>query len=107
MFLSVRSPNAPAIRTTPISQWEWSCGFYPGSEPGEVSCDTAATFEEARADFERAWQVFLSNRTEADFQAWRNQRDWTALKYALWDVPIMQNGKVVDSQGFLLDAEDD
>src|SRR5712671_5995285 len=66
-------------------QWEWSCGFYPGSEPGEVSCDTAATFEEARADFERAWQVFLSNRTEADFQAWRDQRDWTARKYALWD----------------------
>src|SRR5882757_782133 len=53
-------------------QWEWSCGFYPGSGPGEIS-------------FERAWQVFLSNRTEADFQAWRNQRDWTALKYALWD----------------------
>ena len=66
-------------------QCEWSCGFYPGSEPGEISSDTAATFEEARADFERAWQVFLSNRTEADFQAWRDQRDWTARKYALWD----------------------
>jgi hypothetical protein len=66
-------------------QCEWSCGFYPGSEPGEISSDTAATFEEARADFERAWQVFLSNRTEADFQAWRDQRDWTERKYALWD----------------------
>jgi hypothetical protein len=32
-----------------------------------------------------AWQVFLSKRTEADFQAWRDQRDWTARKYALWD----------------------
>ena len=21
----------------------------------------------------------------ADFQAWRDQRDWTARKYALWD----------------------
>jgi hypothetical protein len=30
-------------------------------------------------------QVFLSKRTEADFQAWRDQRDWTARKYALWD----------------------
>jgi hypothetical protein len=49
-------------------QWEWSCGFYPGSEPGEISFDTAATFEEARADFERAWQVFFSKRTEADFR---------------------------------------
>jgi len=49
-------------------QWEWSCGFYPGSEPGEISSDTAATFEEARADFEREWQVFFSKRTEADFR---------------------------------------
>ena len=29
--------------------------------------------------------VFLSKRTEADFQEWRDQRDWTARKYALWD----------------------
>ena len=48
--------------------WQWSCGFYPGSEPGEISSDTAATFKEARADFERAWQVFFSKRTEADFR---------------------------------------
>ena len=34
--------------------WEWHCGFYPGSHPGEHQSDTAATFEEARADFERA-----------------------------------------------------
>jgi hypothetical protein len=27
----------------------------------------------------------LSNRTEADFQGWREQRDWTERKYALWD----------------------
>jgi hypothetical protein len=54
--------------------WEWYCGFYPGSHPGEHQNGTAATFEEARADFESAWQVFLSKRTEADFQA-----------YSLWD----------------------
>ena len=30
-------------------QWEWNCGFYPGSEPGEYQSDTAATFAEARA----------------------------------------------------------
>jgi hypothetical protein len=29
--------------------------------------------------------VFLSNRTEADFQEWRHQRDWTARKYAMWE----------------------
>src|SRR5260370_6167930 len=65
--------------------WEWHCGFYPGSEPGEQQNGTAATFDEARADFEAAWQVFLSKRTEADFQACRDQRYWTARKYALWD----------------------
>jgi hypothetical protein len=54
--------------------WEWYCGFYPGSHPGEHQNGTAATFEEARADFESPWQVFLSKRTEADFQA-----------YSLWD----------------------
>jgi hypothetical protein len=65
--------------------WEWHCGFYPGSNPGEQQNGTAATFDEARADFESAWLVFLSKRTATDFQAWRDQRDWTARKYALWD----------------------
>jgi hypothetical protein len=32
-----------------------------------------------------AWCVFLSKRTEADFQAWRDQRDWTAEKYRRFD----------------------
>jgi hypothetical protein len=64
--------------------WEWHCGFYPGSEPGEQQNGTAATFDEARTDFENAWRVFLSKRTEADFRAWRDQRDWTARKYEMW-----------------------
>src|SRR6267378_1448855 len=71
--------------------WEWSCGFYPGSHPGEHQ---SATFEEARADFEHALQVFLSNRTEADFQAWRDQRDWTermrcGTPASAWSRPAM------------------
>jgi hypothetical protein len=41
--------------------------------------------DQARADFEAAWRVFLSNRTEADFQASRDARDWTAWKYAMWE----------------------
>ena len=44
--------------------WGWSCGFYPGAHPRECTDGTAATFDEARAEFETAWQVFLSNRTE-------------------------------------------
>src|ERR1700716_1757952 len=54
--------------------WDWDCGFYPGSHPGEHQSGTAETFDPARADFEQAWAVFLSNRTEADFQAWRDNR---------------------------------
>lgn len=61
------------------------CGFYPGSRPGEYRSGSAPTFEEARAQFERAWMVFAANRTEADYQEWRDQRDWTAFKNALTD----------------------
>lgn len=64
--------------------WEWSCGFYPGSHPREHTSDTAATFEQARADFERVWAAFLPNRTEADFQAWRDQR-YGREKYRRFD----------------------
>jgi hypothetical protein len=63
--------------------WEWACGFYPGSHPGEHENGTAATLDEARADFEKAWDRFLAKRTPADFQTWRHQRDWTARKYAM------------------------
>ena len=73
-------------------RWVWFCGFYPGSRPGEQTHGTAATFDQARADFEKAWTVFSDRRTEADFEEWREQRDWTARKYAAIDrgdkVPI-------------------
>jgi hypothetical protein len=53
--------------------WGWRCGFYPGSNPGECTSGTAATFDQARANFEAAWRVFSAKRTEADYQAWRDQ----------------------------------
>jgi hypothetical protein len=58
---------------------------HPDRSKSPTLSDRNQSFEEARADFEAAWQVFLSKRTEADFQAWLDQRDWTARKYALWD----------------------
>ena len=64
--------------------WGWSCGFYPGSHPGERTNGTAATLEQAKVDFEAAWRVFLAKRTEADFQEWRDQQAWTERKYAMW-----------------------
>ena len=66
-------------------QWGWSCGFYPGCHPGEQTDGTGPTFEQARADFEQAWAVFLSNRTEADFMEWRRSQALMAWKYRMWD----------------------
>jgi hypothetical protein len=77
-----RDVHVGTINPNAAPQWQCRCGFYPGSEPGECASSTAATFDEARADFEAAWRVFLSKRTEAGFQEWREQRDWTARKYA-------------------------
>ena len=72
------TPNA-------LVQWKWSAGFYPGSKPGEIKGGTTDTFEQARAAFEKAWRVFASARTEADYAEWRDQRDWTARNYSLRD----------------------
>lgn len=57
--------------------WQWVCGFYPGSRPGVVHSGTAATLDDARADFGNAWKIFLSKSADADFQPWRHRRDWT------------------------------
>jgi hypothetical protein len=35
--------------------WGWSCGFYPGSDPGEYQYGTAPDFDQARAGFEEAF----------------------------------------------------
>jgi hypothetical protein len=65
--------------------WGWTCGFYPGSHPGDCSSGVADTFDLARAGFEAAWRVFLAKRTEADFVEWRDQQAWTAEKYRRFD----------------------
>jgi len=65
--------------------WQWLCGFYPGSNPGDQTVGTAPTIDQARADFEVAWRTFSARRTPADYQAWRNQREWMARKYDRWE----------------------
>ena len=67
-------------------KWQWRCGFYPGSEPGECSGGTAATFDQARAAFEARLACLSIEATEADFQEWRDQRDRTAEKYRRFDL---------------------
>src|SRR5262252_8741642 len=46
--------------------WQWSCGFYPGSNLSERTSGLAESFDQARRAFEAAWRVFLAKRTEAD-----------------------------------------
>lgn len=54
---------------------------------------SAVDFEHARADFEVAWGRLLTTRTEANFQEWRDQLDWTARKNAMWE-----RGELLPSQ---------
>ncbi|WP_063619005.1 hypothetical protein [Bradyrhizobium sp. th.b2] len=65
-----------------VDQWEWKCGFYPGCD--RSTGGPAGTFDQARAAFEAEWVLLLPSLTEADFQAWRDQRDWIERKQAMW-----------------------
>jgi hypothetical protein len=49
-------------------QWQWCCGFYPGSDPGDDRHGTAASLAAARAAFEAAWRAYLPKRSDADFE---------------------------------------
>jgi hypothetical protein len=84
MCASARSPCARAIRPTP-TRGAGAAASIRGSYPRECTSGTAATSEQARADFKEAWLVFLANRTEADFGDHRKHRASTAWKYAIWD----------------------
>jgi hypothetical protein len=35
-------------------RWQWQCGFYPGSNPGEYRYGTAPDFQAARVAFENS-----------------------------------------------------
>jgi hypothetical protein len=80
---SARSRSAWASRTISRDGLElWLLSRQPSRE---CTGGAAATLEQAKADFEKAWAVFLSNRTEVDFQEWRDQQDWAAEKYRRFD----------------------
>jgi len=67
-----------------VDQWQWRCGIHPGCSPSEHRDGTAPDFFTARREFETAWREFSAEKTEADYQEWRDQRDRTARKYASW-----------------------
>lgn len=78
--IGMRSGNPPAS-----DSWSWRCGFYPGSRPCEGTSGTAESFEAARTAFEAAWSVFLSRRTENDFQQYRRHRAFVTWTLAMLD----------------------
>jgi hypothetical protein len=47
--------------------------FLSGMSSAGARQRRVASFDQARAEFEEARTIFLSNRTEADFEEWRNQ----------------------------------
>ena len=67
-----------------VDPWAWSCGFTPGCGPGETISGTAATFDLAKVEFEKAWKRLASIKSEDHFQEWRDFRDFTEWKYTMW-----------------------
>jgi hypothetical protein len=63
--------------------WGWACGLYPGSHPREWRPSTKpAPTSKQRGVY--CGVYFCQTGPRADFQAWRDQRDWTTRKYAMW-----------------------
>ncbi|MEH2517450.1 hypothetical protein V1279_003023 [Bradyrhizobium sp. AZCC 1610] len=66
-------------------QWSWSCGFHPGCDPGQQVHGTGTDFDDARAEFEKAWARLAATRTEAHYEIWRQSRDFHAWKDRMHD----------------------
>jgi hypothetical protein len=69
---------------TGTEAWFWRRGLIRAAIPASAS-PVPPPPSTMRADFESAWRAFLSKRTGADFQAWRERRDWSAKKYRRFD----------------------
>ncbi|MDA9506127.1 hypothetical protein XI09_16095 [Bradyrhizobium sp. CCBAU 11386] len=61
-------------------QWGWSCGFYPGVDPGEHRSGIAETFDQARDGFQAAWDGLAATLTEKNYDTWREALDWMAWR---------------------------
>jgi hypothetical protein len=68
----------------PVDVDQWGLRLLPRDEAWSGRGGSAVDFEQARAGFEAAWRRLLPTLTEANFKEWRDQRDWTAKKYAIW-----------------------
>ena len=66
----------------PENVWRWSCGIYPGAHPAENKAGITVTFEEARSEWQAAWDVFIAKRRPEDFEEFRRHRQYMAEKLA-------------------------
>ena len=78
--------------------WQWSCGFYPGSNFSERASRLADRFDQARHALEAAWRVFLAKRTEADFEEYRRDRAFHTWKQAMWAAGLQLPTQAADGQ---------
>lgn len=72
-------------------QWRWDCGFYPGIEPGQHQDGVAETFDEARIEFQAAWERLQGVMTADAFDRYRewrkcDQRRWQRIREG-WKPP--------------------
>jgi hypothetical protein len=74
-----------------VPQWRWDCGFYPGIEPGQHQEGVAETFEEARSEFQVAWErlqsVMAADALDRYRKWWEgDQRRWQLIREG-WKPP--------------------
>lgn len=66
--------------------WQWACGFYPGCDlKTQMSSGNKDTYDEAKAEFEKAWEKLRPQITPAMRDEWPQQQAFTAWKYAMHD----------------------
>ncbi|MCK1622413.1 hypothetical protein IVA98_03970 [Bradyrhizobium sp. 160] len=63
--------------------WGWTLGIHPGLRLSQAG--SAASFEEARSQFESAWARLAPTLTDKQFECWRRDRDFHAWKYRMWE----------------------
>jgi len=80
------------------NDWEWACGFYPGSHPTEHARGTAKTLDQARGAFEIASRYFLAKRTEADFDEYQRNRAFQAWNEAMLEAGLKLPTQVADGR---------
>ena len=85
-FCDVRVGTIGRRAGVPVTgqQWSWSCGFYPGLEPGQHRSGVAESFEDARTRFEADWNALLPQLSEASFEECRRSNAFHAWKDRMW-----------------------